>query len=137
MVSSGVVVGNVTSARTSSGPVPTAHTHLVPPASMPPYGKVTRGAYGGARGSRERLGDAMWRQLDASVSRRLMGAMARPPGLAHVESPEVRDVVAKVEGSITGVFPGEAGWWLGPVVLLWVQGIVSLVIVASYRWWLA
>jgi ATP-binding cassette, subfamily B, bacterial len=87
--------------------------------------------------AREQLGDAMWRQLDASVSRRLMGAMSRPPGLAHVESPEVRDAIAKVEGSVTGVFPGEAGWWLGPVVLLWVQGIVSLVIVASYRWWLA
>jgi ATP-binding cassette, subfamily B, bacterial len=86
---------------------------------------------------REQLGDAMWRQLDGSVSRRLMGAMSRPPGLAHVESPEVRDAIAKVEGSVTGVFPGEAGWWLGPVVLLWVQGIVSLVIVASYRWWLA
>jgi ATP-binding cassette subfamily B protein len=87
--------------------------------------------------AREQLGDAMWRQLDASVSRRLMGAMTRPPGLAHVESPEVRDAIAKVEGTVTGVFPGEAGWWLGPVVLLWVQGVVSLVIVAAYRWWLA
>ncbi|MFL5926821.1 MAG: ABC transporter ATP-binding protein [Gaiellaceae bacterium] len=87
--------------------------------------------------AREQLGDAMWRQLDASVSRRLMGAMTRPRGLAHVESPEVRDAIAKVEGTVTGVFPGEAGWWLGPVVLLWVQGVVSLVIVAAYRWWLA
>ena len=87
--------------------------------------------------AREQLGDAMWRQLDAAVSRRIMGAMSRPPGLAHVESPAVRDAVAQVNGTVTGVFPGEAGWWLGPVILLWVQGVVSLAIVASYRWWLA
>jgi ABC-type multidrug transport system fused ATPase/permease subunit len=86
---------------------------------------------------REQLGEALWRQVDESVSRRLMRAMSRPPGLAHVESPEVRDRVAQAEGLVTGVTPGEAGWWLGPVVLLWVQGAVSLVIVASYRWWLA
>jgi len=87
--------------------------------------------------AREQLGEALWRQLDESVSQRLMGAMSRPPGLAHVESPEVRDRVAQIEGAVTGVTPGEAGWWLGPVVLLWVQGGVSLAIVASYRWWLA
>jgi ATP-binding cassette subfamily B protein len=87
--------------------------------------------------AREQLGDTMWRQLDASVSRRIMGAMSRPPGLAHVESPAVRDAIAQVNGTVTGVFPGEAGWWLGPVILLWVQGVVSLAIVASYRWWLA
>src|SRR5262245_8996779 len=32
----GDVVGKRTSARMSSGPVPTTHTNLVPPASMPP-----------------------------------------------------------------------------------------------------
>src|SRR4051794_40581172 len=35
--SSGVVVGKRVSARRSSGPVPTAQTIFVPPASMPPY----------------------------------------------------------------------------------------------------
>jgi ATP-binding cassette, subfamily B, bacterial len=87
--------------------------------------------------ARELLGDAMWRQLHESVSQRLMRALVRPPGLAHVESPEIRDAVAQAEGTVTGVSPGEAGWWLGPVVLLWVQGCVSLAIVAVYRWWLA
>ena len=86
---------------------------------------------------REQLGEAMWRQLDESVAQRLMRTMSRPPGLAHVESPEVRDRVAQVEGSVTGVTAGEAGWWLGPAVLLWVQGLVSLAIVVRYRWWMA
>ena len=66
---------------------------------------------------REQLGEALWRQVDESVSQRLMRAMSRPPGLAHVESPEVRDGVTQAEGLVTGVTPGEAGWWLGPVVL--------------------
>jgi ATP-binding cassette, subfamily B, bacterial len=87
--------------------------------------------------ARELLGDAMWRQLRESVSQRLMLALARPAGLAHVESPAIRDTVAQAEGTVSGVSPGEAGWWLGPVVLLWVQGIVSLAIVAVYRWWFA
>ena len=37
LVVSGEVVGNWTVARTSSGPEATAHTNLVPPASMPAY----------------------------------------------------------------------------------------------------
>jgi hypothetical protein len=36
IVSSGCVVGKVTSSCTSSGPLPVAQTHFVPPASMPP-----------------------------------------------------------------------------------------------------
>ena len=36
IVSDGVVVGIVSSARMSSGPVPTAHSHVEPPVSIPP-----------------------------------------------------------------------------------------------------
>jgi hypothetical protein len=36
MVSAGLVVGSRASARTSSGPVPTTQTNLVPPPSTPP-----------------------------------------------------------------------------------------------------
>jgi ATP-binding cassette subfamily B protein len=87
--------------------------------------------------ARELLGEALWRQTDEWLLQRLMRAMSAPPGIAHVESPDVRDQVAQTEGLVTGVTPGEAGWWLGPVVLLWVQGAASLAIVAVYRWWLA
>src|SRR5688500_11125518 len=73
---------------------------------------------------------ALWRQLDESVTQDLMGAMSRPPGLAHVEDSNVLDQVAQSQGVMAGVTPGEAGWWLGPVVLLWVQGAGSLAIVA-------
>jgi ABC-type multidrug transport system fused ATPase/permease subunit len=87
--------------------------------------------------AREQLGESLWRQSDEWLSRRVMVGMSAPVGVAHVESPEVRDRLAQTEGLVTGVTPGEAGWWLGPVVLLWVQGIVSLAIVAAYRWWAA
>jgi hypothetical protein len=36
IVSSGAVVGIVSAARMSFGPVPTAHSHLEPPVSIPP-----------------------------------------------------------------------------------------------------
>jgi hypothetical protein len=36
IVSAGVVVGKLVRTRRSPGPVPTAQTNLVPPASMPP-----------------------------------------------------------------------------------------------------
>jgi ATP-binding cassette subfamily B protein len=87
--------------------------------------------------AREVLGEALWRQTDEWLWQRLMRAMSAPPGIAHVERPDVRDRIAQTEGAVTGVTPGEAAWWLGPVVLLWVQGAGSLAIVAAYRWWLA
>ena len=87
--------------------------------------------------ARELLGETLWRQTDEWLSRRLMRAMSAPRGIAHLESPELRDQLAQTEGLVTGVTPGEAGWWLGPVALLWVQGAASLAIVAVYRWWLA
>jgi hypothetical protein len=36
IVSAGVVVWIVSAARTSSGPLPTAHCHFDPPVSIPP-----------------------------------------------------------------------------------------------------
>ena len=47
---------------------------------------------------REQLSEMLWRQLDEAVTQRLMRTMSRPPGLAHVESPEVLDRVAQVAG---------------------------------------
>ncbi len=41
MASDGLLVGKRTSARISSGPLPTAHTNLVPPASIPPQSSIS------------------------------------------------------------------------------------------------
>ena len=49
---------------------------------------------------REELGQALWRQVDQSLTERVMSAMARPPGLAHVEDPAVRDKLVQAQGTI-------------------------------------
>lgn len=123
MLATGALVGAIREGRGIDGPVATIFAIFVLGRLLDPL--------------REQLGEALWRQLDESVTQRLMSAMSRPPGLAHVESAEMGDQVAQSQGLMAGVTPGEAGWWLGPVVLLWVQGVGSLAIVATYRWWLA
>jgi ATP-binding cassette subfamily B protein len=123
MLATGALVGALRGGRSAAGPVAAIFAIFILGRLLDPL--------------REQLGEALWRQLDESVTQRLMTAMSRPPGLAHVENPEVLDHVAQAQGQAAGVTPGEAGWWLGPVVLLWVQGLVSLAIVGVYRWWIA
>ena len=121
MLATGALVGALRGGRGAEGPLAAIFAVFILGRLLDPL--------------REQLGEALWRQLDESVTQRLMRAMSRPPGLAHVENAEVLDRVAQSQGLASGVTPGEAGWWLGPVVLLWVQGLASLAIVAAYRWW--
>jgi ATP-binding cassette subfamily B protein len=86
---------------------------------------------------REELGRSLWRQVDQSLTQRLMVAMSAPAGLAHVEDPAVRDRVVQAQGGLTDMTPGQAAYYLAQVIAMWVQGLGSLVIVAHFEWWLA
>jgi ATP-binding cassette, subfamily B, bacterial len=86
---------------------------------------------------REEFGRALWRQVDQSLTQRLMRAMANAPGLAHMEDPAIRDRVVQAQGGLTDMTPGQAAYYLAQVIYLWVQGLGSLAIVAAFRWWLA
>ncbi|MDQ3980062.1 MAG: ABC transporter ATP-binding protein/permease [Actinomycetota bacterium] len=83
------------------------------------------------------LSVTLWRQLDESLLHRVMGAMVRPPGLAHMEDPTVLDRVAQAQGALTDITPGEAATRLNFVVRNRVMAATSLAIVASFRWWAA
>jgi ATP-binding cassette subfamily B protein len=85
----------------------------------------------------EEAGQALWRQVDESLSQRLMRAVIASPGLEPVESPVVRDRLVQAQGVLTDLTPGQAAYHLGRVLTLVVQGAGSLLIVALYRWWLA
>ncbi len=85
----------------------------------------------------EESGQALWRRVDEWLLRRLMRAVLRPPGLAVVESPVVRDRLVQAQGLLTDLTPGQAAYHLGRVLALVVQGAGSLFIVAVYRWWMA
>ena len=82
-------------------------------------------------------GQALWRQVDESLSQRIMRAVARPHGLAVVESPTVRDRLVQAEGVLTDLTPGQAAYHSGRILAVVVQGAGSLLIFATYRWWLA
>ncbi len=85
----------------------------------------------------EESGQALWRQVDESLSRRLMQAVLTSPGLEAVESPVVRDRLVQAQGMLTDLTPGQAAYHLGRILTLVVQGAGSLLIVALYQWWLA
>jgi ABC-type multidrug transport system fused ATPase/permease subunit len=85
----------------------------------------------------EEAGQALWRQVDESLSQRLMRAVLASPGLEPVESPAVRDSLVQAQGDLTDLTPGQAAYHLGRVLTLVVQGVGSLLIVAVYEWWLA
>ena len=85
----------------------------------------------------EEAGQALWRQVDESLSQRLMRAVVASPGLEPVESPVVRDRLIQAQGVLTDLTPGQAAYHLGRILTLVVQGAGSLLIVALYRWWLA
>ena len=82
------------------------------------------------------LGTMLWRRVDEAFTERVMRALADPPGVAHIESSTVLDAAAQAEGAMTGTTPGQAAVHLGMLLRVRVMGISSLVIVATYRWWL-
>jgi ATP-binding cassette subfamily B protein len=85
----------------------------------------------------EEAGQALWRQVDESLSQRLMRALVHSRGLAPIESPTVRDRLVQAQGELTDLTPGQAAYHVGRIVALVVQGAGSLLIFAMYRWWLA
>ncbi|MBV8086391.1 MAG: ABC transporter ATP-binding protein [Chloroflexi bacterium] len=80
-------------------------------------------------------GNALWRQVDEYLTRRLMLAMAAPPGLSHIEDAEVLGKVTQIQGVMMGWTPGQSAVRFGMVLTWRLQGILSLLIVARYQWW--
>jgi ATP-binding cassette subfamily B protein len=77
------------------------------------------------------------RRVDRVVAERVMRAVLGPPGIAHLEDPNLQDDVAKASGIVGGTTPGNA---LVGLVNLWgtrLAGVGAFAIVVSYRWWLA
>lgn len=79
------------------------------------------------------LSAMLMRRVDESLSERVMGAMATPPGLSHVEDPVVLNAAVQAEGALTGATPGGAAAYLGFFIKGRVAAAAALLIVASYR----
>ena len=83
----------------------------------------------------QEVGAALARRVDESLTERLMVAVSGPPGLAHVEDPAVLDAIVKAQGTLVGVSPGGAATPLSWVWNQRLQGLASLAIVVTWRWW--
>src|SRR5690349_16238982 len=74
----------------------------------------------------------------ARISERVMRAVVTPPGIAHLEDPTTLDDIARAQGvGPGGIGPSDA---LNGVIMLAelrFAAVVSAVILASFRWWLA
>jgi ATP-binding cassette subfamily B protein len=85
----------------------------------------------------EEIAQTLARRVDDRVTERLMAAVSAPPGLAHLEDPSVLDAIARAEGVLDGATPGGAvspfAWVSGQRI----QGVLSLALVLSWRWWAA
>ena len=79
----------------------------------------------------------LMRLVDESLTERVMRAMAEPPGLAHVEDPEVLDAALQAQGALSGFTPGSAAMHLPFILKRRIWCASSLLIVGSFRWWLA
>jgi ATP-binding cassette, subfamily B, bacterial len=67
---------------------------------------------------------------------RLIAAVSRPAGIAHLEDPKVLDDLALAQGQLTGQMPADAPMTLALVVSNRVSGLLACAVLASWRWWL-
>lgn len=80
---------------------------------------------------------ALARRIDRVVSERIMGAILGPPGIGHLEDPDMQDDVAKASGIVGGSTPGSAFSGLVQMWSMRLGGIGALVILLGFRWWVA
>jgi ATP-binding cassette, subfamily B, bacterial len=89
-------------------------------------------------GTRYALAETMGRRVNRIVRTRLLTATLGPPGVAHVEDPEILDKVAVARSdTIQQITPGLAAEALVHVTTTRLRVIPPFLLVASYRWWLA
>jgi len=86
---------------------------------------------------RQELSNALTARVDRWIGDRIMASLSAPPGLEAIEDPGVRDQIVQAEGTLIGFTPGESARHLGNLISLRIQGLLSLVIVASVYWWAA
>lgn len=82
------------------------------------------------------LAAAIKSRLTFAMQTRLMTAVSRPIGIAHLEDPAVLDRVALANGTLMSFYPADAPAILALVIgrrLTWIAGCV---VVGAFQWWL-
>jgi ATP-binding cassette, subfamily B, bacterial len=87
-------------------------------------------------GLREVLAQIAGRRVSRMIKRRVLGAMLRPPGVAHVEDPEVLDKIAAARGQTAHIDPGSAATGIVQLVVNRLAVVPPALLLATFRWWL-
>jgi ATP-binding cassette subfamily B protein len=86
---------------------------------------------------RETLADALMTRVDAWLARRVMALTSAPPGIGHLEDPAVMDRLQQAQGAISGSTTGGAAYALSTIWHRRLVGVAAVVVLLSFRWWLA
>jgi ATP-binding cassette subfamily B protein len=82
------------------------------------------------------LGSVVKWRLVYHTQDRLMAAVSRPVGIAHLEDPKVLDDLELAQGQAVRQQPAEAPMTLALVVSNRASGLLACAVLASWRWWL-
>jgi ABC-type multidrug transport system fused ATPase/permease subunit len=84
------------------------------------------------------LADALGRRAEARLRTQVMVATLVPAGVAHLEDPDVADLVRDAESVSTGQATlSDAVVGMAMVSASSLAGVASAAVLAAYRWWLA
>jgi hypothetical protein len=75
-------------------------------------------------------------RLTFAMQDRLVGAVSRPTGIAHLEDPATLDELESARGQLGACYPADAPMTLAVVVGNRLSGLVACGVVGVYRWWL-
>ncbi len=75
-------------------------------------------------------------RLTTALQGRLVRAVSTPPGIAHLEDPEVLDRLASAQGEVAGQQPADAPMTLMQLAGSRLGGLVACGVLSTYRWWL-
>jgi ATP-binding cassette subfamily B protein len=83
---------------------------------------------------RQAIAEKLGRLLDGHLRRRLMAAMLRPSGIAHLEDPEMLDRTAAAQGvGLAHVTPGDAVLGVAENAAMYLQLLGAAVLVATWE----
>jgi ATP-binding cassette subfamily B protein len=84
------------------------------------------------------LAYALSRAVDRHLQERLIAAVARPKGIAHLEDPAVLDLVRNAQGvGAEGILPSRAVQALATLLPSWLQALGSAAVLIGFNAWLA
>src|SRR5262245_41510177 len=83
------------------------------------------------------LATTFGRQVDRYLQERVIRAVGRPTGIAHLEDPAIRDLMDSAQGvGLQGHRPGDAVAALVSLLPSWLQALGSAALLIGFQWWL-